>query len=199
MYNGVGVRTARGTGTSGHVSRNAGALRPRRDDIRRLKEIREKQTVSREVDPGIIHHNALREIEVRLVELSEQLEEEGLSESEIAERVSMRRQELRQELKEGSEPSKPSTGALDSHSLIIEQRNRNHVLASALGVTDRDQTQARANARDLAESAARNILEQDGVRESSPGRSDSGSPRRRNRDRSESSSSSRSRSRTRRY
>ena len=198
MYNGVGVRTARGTGTSGHVSRNAGALRPRRDDIRRLKEIREKQTVSREVDPGIIHHNALREIEVRLVELSEKLEEEGLSELEIAKMVSKRRQELRQELKEG-EPSKPSAGASDSHSVLIEQRNRNHLLASALGVIDRDQTQERTNARDLAESAARNILEQDGVRESSPGRSDCGSPRRRNRDRSESSSSSRSRSRTRRY
>lgn len=199
MYNGVGVRTARGTGTSGHVSRNAGALRPRRDDIRRLKEMRERQTVTREVDPGILHHNALREIEVQLVELRERLEDEDLSETEIDERVSARRQELREAHLAGSGTSKPRGSSSDSHSLLIEQRNRNHTLASALGVADRDQIQHGQGARELAETEAKTILEQDIERGSSQPRSDSNTPRNRNRYRSESSDSSRSRSRTRRY
>lgn len=47
-----------------------------RHDVRRMKEYRETQVLPREADPGIVHHSALRQIEVQLVELSDQLEEE---------------------------------------------------------------------------------------------------------------------------
>ena len=76
MYNGVGIQTARGSGTSGHVSRNLGALRPMRYDVKKLKEQREKQSTPREADPGIVHHNALRQIEVQLVTLRDKLEDQ---------------------------------------------------------------------------------------------------------------------------
>ena len=75
MYNGVGVQTARGTGTSGHVTKNLSALRPVRFDVKGMKEMREKQAVIREADPGIVHHNSLRQIEVELLELRDQLED----------------------------------------------------------------------------------------------------------------------------
>ena len=76
MYNGVGVKTARGTGTSGHVSRNLGSLRPIRNDARRLKEMRECESRPREADPAILQHNLLRQIEVKLLELRDELEDE---------------------------------------------------------------------------------------------------------------------------
>lgn len=79
MYNGVGVQTARGTGTSGHVQKNLGSLRPLRHDVRKLKELRDKQPILREADPGIVHHNELRKIEVQLLEMREQWEDEYVS------------------------------------------------------------------------------------------------------------------------
>lgn len=199
MYNGVGVRTARGTGTSGHVSRNAGALRPRRDDIRRLKELREQQTVPRDVDPALIQHNALRQIEVELVQFRDQLEEDGISESEVESLVALKRAELRQISVSLSHDSRPSGAGIDCHSLQLEVDRRNANLASALGVEDRSTKTETSRIRDLAESQAKAILEEGEVRNASPARSVSLSPKHRARQRSESSDSSRSRSRTRRY
>jgi hypothetical protein len=199
MYNGVGVRTARGTGTSGHVSRNVGALRPRRDDIRRLKELREHQGAPRDIDPAIIQHNALRRIEVELVQFRDQLEDDGISESEVESLVALKRAELRDIAATGSNDSKPSGAGMDSHSLQFELNRRNANLASALGVADRKTEPDHSDIRDQAESQAKAILEEVEVRNASPARSFSLSPKQRTRPRSESSDSSRSRSRIRRY
>lgn len=75
MYNGVGVKTARGTGTSGHVMKSLGTLRPERGDVRKIKEARERYVAPREADPGIVYHNELRKIEVILCELRDDLED----------------------------------------------------------------------------------------------------------------------------
>ena len=96
MYNGIGVQTARGTGTSGHVMRNLSTIRPVRNDMRRRKETSEQANSSREVDPGIVHHNSLRRTEVLLMEFRGQLEDEGFSDDEIQSRVETRRKELRE-------------------------------------------------------------------------------------------------------
>jgi serine/arginine repetitive matrix protein 2 len=76
MYNGVGVQTARSTGTSGHVVKSLGQLQPRRIDIARAKERKGMIPVRREEDPDISLHNALRKIEVTLAEYREELEDE---------------------------------------------------------------------------------------------------------------------------
>lgn len=77
MYNGIGVQTARGTGTSGHVMKNIGSLRPSRHDVAKLKSQTETGEPSRrEVDPGILIHAGLRKIELELVNLRDLLEEE---------------------------------------------------------------------------------------------------------------------------
>ena len=79
MYNGVGVQTARGTGTSGHVRKNLSALRPSRPDVRRFKEQRNHRPIQREEDPGILHHNRLRNIEVQLIQFRDELEDAYVS------------------------------------------------------------------------------------------------------------------------
>ena len=76
MYNGIGVQTARGTGTSGHVTKSLGALKPVRHDVARMKETREKKSTKKEADPGIVYHNSLRNIEVVLCSLRDELEDE---------------------------------------------------------------------------------------------------------------------------
>jgi hypothetical protein len=154
MYSGVGIKTAKGSGTSGYVQRNMSALRPTRNDSRWLKEQTEKAPASRDIDPGIVHHNALREIEVQLVSLRDQLEDEyvysdlciptihprGLSEEEIEDRLSSRREELRQSIDPSaliSAPLSASTGATvqpDSHTAVLESRLRDERLAEALDI-----------------------------------------------------------------
>jgi len=166
MYNGVGVKTARGTGTSGHVSRNLGSLRPVRHDVRKLKEFRERESQVREPDPAILHHNALRQIEVQLLELRDKLEDEyvhpsfllfvsicrDLSESEIEERLSVRRTELRQSL----DDQQPAKSTPDSHTLLVETENHNAQLAEAFGV--RTTRREEDDPHRLAEEEARKIL-----------------------------------------
>lgn len=79
MYNGIGVQTAKGTGTSGHVMKSLGQLRPFRGDVKRIKEGRIPSRPSHEPDPGVVEHNNLRRIEVSLAEYRQQLEDEYVS------------------------------------------------------------------------------------------------------------------------
>lgn len=75
MYNGVGLLTARGSGTSGHVQTNAFNIRHRSwqtTDDRDKKPERVKKP-----DERILEHERKRAIELELVELAETLEEEG--------------------------------------------------------------------------------------------------------------------------
>jgi len=75
MYNGVGLLTARGSGTSGHVQTNAFNIRhrPWQDvDTREKKHERIKKP-----DERILEHERKRAIELELVEMAEDLEEKG--------------------------------------------------------------------------------------------------------------------------
>ena len=84
MYNGIGLSTVRGSGTSGHVQANKFAVRNRassgsgsghgQHDSRNggPSSSRPKQP-----NAAILEHNRLREIEVKLAELEDELEEKG--------------------------------------------------------------------------------------------------------------------------
>jgi serine/arginine repetitive matrix protein 2 len=76
MYNGIGVQTARGTGTSGHVMKNLSSLRPIRKEQRKIQADAGNRAGSKDTDPGITLHKALRKIEVDLIKLRDELEEE---------------------------------------------------------------------------------------------------------------------------
>ncbi len=41
MYNNIGLQTARGSGTSGHIQRNLAFARPMRDDFRKQVDLKE--------------------------------------------------------------------------------------------------------------------------------------------------------------
>lgn len=74
MYNGVGILTPRGTGTSGHIQNNKFNLRggppPKFGDAKPPEQ-------ERKPNKEILEHNRKRQIELKLVELRETLEEEG--------------------------------------------------------------------------------------------------------------------------
>ncbi|KAJ1643063.1 RNA-splicing factor [Coemansia asiatica] len=97
MYNGIGLNTPRGTGTSGHVVRNASALRPRQSEgvgQKRSSFADDRFQKTKPIDQGIIDHERKRHIEIKCLELQDELEEKGLSEEGISSRIDKLRQEL---------------------------------------------------------------------------------------------------------
>lgn len=110
-YNGIGLPTPRGTGTSGYVQRNMSALNPATQSQRGVYSWRQElehrsrrsetgfqrdNYVERKVDEGILEHERKRAIEVECMALRDELEEtDGIAEEEIERRVD----ELRARLK----------------------------------------------------------------------------------------------------
>jgi cwf21 domain len=99
MSSNVGLSTPRGSGTSGYVQRNLSHLKTRDrnngapyslDDLQKHKQ--------RKPDAEILEHERKRQIEVKLFELRDKLEDEGVDEDEIDEQVD----KLRKKLEAGS-------------------------------------------------------------------------------------------------
>ena len=101
MYNGIGLTTARGSGTSGHVTKNLSYVKPEffRNKLdsnsgrNRVDDSRSAPKVS-SGNRDILEHNKKRAVEARLFALQESLVEQGFTDVEIEVKVSRRRQEL---------------------------------------------------------------------------------------------------------
>jgi len=98
MSDNVGLSTPRGSGTSGYVQKNLSQLRHRDrnagkpydpDDFQRHKQ--------RKPDPEILEHERKRAIEVKVFELRDRLEDEGVDEDEIDDQVEALRRKLTKE------------------------------------------------------------------------------------------------------
>ena len=80
MYNGIGLKTARGSGTNGFVQRNMSYIRPSRmlEFSKRMEpEILEPKMKNQ--DKAILEHQVKREIEVFLMDLEDKMKEQGYS------------------------------------------------------------------------------------------------------------------------
>lgn len=95
-YNGIGLQTARGSGTSGHIQTNLA----KRDVKPKRRKIAVQDTRNRlELGSAIRKHNSKREIQVKCMELRDELEDQGLDDEVIDNRV----QELKQKLEKDGE------------------------------------------------------------------------------------------------
>ncbi|KAL0095006.1 cwf21 domain-containing protein [Phycomyces blakesleeanus] len=97
MYNGIGLSTPRGSGTNGYVVRNLSFVRPPptdRNDRLSSHDFKAPMPEIRQPNQEILLHDRKRKVEVQCMELQIELEDEGLSEDEIEEKV----QELRTRL-----------------------------------------------------------------------------------------------------
>ena len=78
MYNGIGLKTARGSGTNGFVQRNMSYIRPSRMLV--FAQRMEPQIVEPKMnkqDKSLVEHQVRREIEVALLDLEETMKEQG--------------------------------------------------------------------------------------------------------------------------
>ena len=79
MYNGIGLLTARGSGTSGYVQTNKFNLRggPPQTAHSRQEVDRNAGPAVKQPNQDILEHNRRREIEVKLYEYEAELEDQG--------------------------------------------------------------------------------------------------------------------------
>lgn len=120
MYNGIGLATARGSGTNGYVVKNLSLITRRPRPQTYTAEVQDQPDLLpyRKPDEGILLHEKKRQIEVKCLELQLQLEDQGLAEEEILVQVDKLRVKLLCALEKGREPKptkvlKPS----DTHQL----------------------------------------------------------------------------------
>ena len=77
MSSNVGLTTPRGSGTSGYVQRNFSQLKPRDNFAPYPKDYDSMKHQQRKPDKDILNHDRLREIEVKVFDLRDKLEDEG--------------------------------------------------------------------------------------------------------------------------
>ncbi|KAK4169283.1 putative pre-mrna-splicing factor cwc21 protein [Cladorrhinum sp. PSN259] len=115
MSDNVGLSTPRGSGTSGYVQRNLAHMRPRDKAApyapRDSSSLSQSHHIQRQPDKGLLEHDRKREIEVKVFELRDKLEEEGeLQEEEIDEQCDILRKKLLAEQQENDRKNKNAPG-----------------------------------------------------------------------------------------
>lgn len=79
MYNGIGLQTARGSGTNGYVQKNMAFMRTRKEKVEYNSEedlARLERTLHKAPNKELMEHNWKRKIELQCLELQEKMEEE---------------------------------------------------------------------------------------------------------------------------
>lgn len=174
-YNGVGLSTARGSGTNGYIQRNSGSLNIRQgppggtaagyqryEDY--LNEIA-KPPVHRTPDQGILEHERKRQIEVKCLELQDKLEDEGwvvdgradarLDEDDIEEQVAALRKKL-----QAHGVAVPGRRATDSHSVAAAKEVEMGRMRGALRISA-DHVEGKAFIRETDEDKAERLAERE--------------------------------------
>ncbi|EMD87458.1 hypothetical protein COCC4DRAFT_134550 [Bipolaris maydis ATCC 48331] len=138
MSDNVGLTTPRGSGTSGYVQKNRSLLRPR-DKIQPYpKDWDQAKHRPRQPDAEILEHEAKREIEVKVLELRDKLEDEGVDEDEIDDQCEALRRKLDQERKDGRDlgPNAKRLKSHQVHDLAKAKMEESERLRKALGISE---------------------------------------------------------------
>ena len=136
MSSNVGLATPRGSGTSGYVQRNLSALKPRQQNAPYPQDFDKLKHRQRQPDKDILEHDRRREIEVKVFELRDRLEDEGIDEDEIDDQTSALRKKLESE-RDKVGPGKGNARGLKSHQVheLAEAKiEETEELRKALGI-----------------------------------------------------------------
>lgn len=140
MYNGIGLTTPRGSGTSGHVVKNVSYLKPEffrnkvDSNTGRQKNTNQSQgLISCQSNKEILDHNKKRVIESKLYEMQETMIEQGYSDAEIELKLAEARKGHYN--KASSVISRNSISLNDSHVRESVKKEENQRIRSAFGIT----------------------------------------------------------------
>lgn len=122
MYNGIGLRTVRGSGTNGYVQRNLSYVNPNRSRQRvsqnpsngqRYNTIQKES--SRPINAEILYHEQKRAIEVKALELTVRLQDEGAENDTIVAQVEEKRKEWIKDLEDSRQQGTVGRKSTNSH------------------------------------------------------------------------------------
>lgn len=129
----VGLSTPRGSGTSGYVQRNLAHLRPR-DQIKPYDSAFSSHK-QRQPDKSILEHDRKREVEVKVFELRDRLEDEGVDEEEIETQTeALRRKLLKEAEGKGGRGGKKDLKMHDVHGQAEAKIRQDDRFKRALGI-----------------------------------------------------------------
>lgn len=138
MSSNVGLTTPRGSGTSGYVQRNLSTLKPRATGYGQPYSLNDsaRPPKIRKPDEDILKHDRLREIEVKVMELRDKLEEEGeLEEDDIDEQCDKLRERLVDDMgKNGKRQAGTKAKSYQVHELAEAKAKESERLRRALGL-----------------------------------------------------------------
>jgi len=80
MYNGIGLATARGSGTNGYVQRNWAAIKKVKDQtsFKTEEELAKiDSAANRQPNQELLDHDRKRKVELKCIELEQSLEDQG--------------------------------------------------------------------------------------------------------------------------
>ena len=80
MYNGIGIQTARGTGTNGYVQRNLSFVPTKRERVEYVKDVELKKLetlIEKKGNAEILEHERKRRIEVKCMEMRDMMLNNG--------------------------------------------------------------------------------------------------------------------------
>ncbi|KAL8153601.1 hypothetical protein V2J09_011361 [Rumex salicifolius] len=98
MYNGIGLQTARGSGTNGYVQTNKFFVRPKNsklvDSSKGFGPDQGTAGIARKPNRDILEHDRKRQIELKLTILEDKLSDQGYTDSEIMDKINEARASL---------------------------------------------------------------------------------------------------------
>ncbi|KAK3709604.1 RNA-splicing factor [Vermiconidia calcicola] len=137
MSSNVGLTTPRGSGTSGYVQSNKAHLRPREKTQPYPNDYDTIKQRQRQPDKDILEHDRKREVEVKVFELRDKLEDEGVNEDEIDDQCDALRKKLEAEQArtKGGGPNARGLKSHQVHELAKAKIEESEKLRKALGIS----------------------------------------------------------------
>ncbi|KAK5163653.1 RNA-splicing factor [Saxophila tyrrhenica] len=134
MSSNVGLTTPRGSGTSGYVQTNKAHLRPRDNPKPYPSDFDSLKHRQRQPDAEILEHDRKRQIEVKIFELRDKLEDEGVDEDEIDDQCAALRKKLEREGEKGGGKDARGLKSHQVHQLAEAKIEESERLRRALGI-----------------------------------------------------------------
>ncbi|KAL3656494.1 hypothetical protein V7S43_018641 [Phytophthora oleae] len=145
MYNGIGLRTVRGSGTNGYVQRNlsyVNASRTRQTLARNQRggssgdfDARGSGRNRPPPNPDILLHEQKRKVELQLLEMSLEMEDRGCDPEEIQEKVNRERERMLARLNDAGTRGQGNEKDLESsHARQQRKQEENKRMKDAFGI-----------------------------------------------------------------
>lgn len=153
MYNGIGLQTAKGSGTNGYVQKNVASINHQRADFKQMNK--DFKTISAEpvfkvkkANPELLLHEQKRKVEIDLIKLEDELRKAGMGEEEIEKNVMHERRQMLAALDTGHLKYDSELDKKDSHQLALDKEKQLMQFENALRI-DKDHVHGKAFDQEL--------------------------------------------------